>query len=344
MKTIIFKTDASINIGFGHLRRCVTLAKQLLKQGCLVHFLINNNHAAINFLKQECLEYNIVSESDNENFIETQNKIEQLGAVILVVDSYRVQLEELHKITIPKVYLDDLGTTDCVFDLIVNPSIFLKQDEMKDPRFLYGPRYALLREEFSRKIAKKVSDKVEKVLLTLGGSDPNNHTLQLLQCMHNKCPELEIVTILGPFFTEEVKKEIVNYVIGKETITIEDSPGSLPLLMSEADLVVSAGGQTTYELAALGCPAIILSVADNQASNIEMFTKSGALCFIGSIDQESIEQVFSNTLSDLLSDKNKREAMSEAAMQLVDGFGAQRVAVEICSLKSVATKGVQVGV
>lgn len=340
MKTIIIKTDASATIGFGHLRRCMTLAKELFKQECAVYFLINNDQAAVNFLKQESFKYTVVSEADNENFVDTRKKIEQLSADVLVIDSYRVTLEGLHEISIPKVYMDDLGITDCVFDLVVNPSLLVKKDEIKDPRFLYGPRYALLREDFSNNNSKKISDKIEKVLLTLGGSDPKNHTLKLLQYLYGESPELELVVVLGPFFTEEVKKQIIDYSLSKENIVIEDSPGNLPLLMYQADLIVSAGGQTTYELSALGIPAIIFSVVANQTSNIEMFSKSGAICFIGSTEQENIKQVFSTALTDLLHDKNKRKAMSDAGKQLVDGLGAQRVAFEICSLKCVETKGV----
>ena len=101
--------------------------------------------------------------------------------------------------------------------------------------------------------------------------------------------------------------------------------------MEEADLTISAAGQTLYELACVGCPTVAFSVAANQKTHLAMMEDTGVLVSAGDADVDDVVSKSGMSLSTLMADNDKREAMSAAGQKLIDGKGAQRVARKIVS-------------
>jgi spore coat polysaccharide biosynthesis predicted glycosyltransferase SpsG len=109
-------------------------------------------------------------------------------------------------------------------------------------------------------------------------------------------------------------------------VVIHRDPPDVRGLMLGADVALCAGGQTTYELAATGTPAIAVQVAANQAGNLRGLEAAGALVWAGSVEDADLGDRVMAALAALAGDGARRAAMSRAGRALVDGKGIERVA------------------
>jgi spore coat polysaccharide biosynthesis predicted glycosyltransferase SpsG len=103
---------------------------------------------------------------------------------------------------------------------------------------------------------------------------------------------------------------------------MHEAPPELAPLMAAADLAVCAGGQTTYELAAMGLPAVALCIADNQRINLDALAQVPTLLL-------SDAAALSSTVRALAADRTQQQRLSQRGRALVDGRGADRVAAAL---------------
>jgi spore coat polysaccharide biosynthesis predicted glycosyltransferase SpsG len=107
-------------------------------------------------------------------------------------------------------------------------------------------------------------------------------------------------------------------------------------LMLEADLAISGGGQTTFELAATGVPTVAIRMAKNQTLTLETLAEAGALVRGGDAEDPALAASVTAALETLLEDGDRRAAMSRRAREAVDGRGVLRVASEVRALGAAA--------
>ncbi len=100
--------------------------------------------------------------------------------------------------------------------------------------------------------------------------------------------------------------------------------------MREADLAISAGGTTLYELCACGTPSISYSVADNQFGNVRAFDREGLISCAGDIRSGTVPEMLGKLIAAF--DRNERSARSERMRHVVDGRGADRIAEALIRL------------
>ena len=138
-----------------------------------------------------------------------------------------------------------------------------------DTLFLLGPQYLMLREEFSDKSNFVVHPTVHNILVVLGGSDSLELMPGILSMLDDMQDDFVINAIIGPFANNENN---VRQVIDKSrhVINLFHSPDAIQELMLQADLAISAGGQTLYELLCLGCPTVAIEVALNQKKQFQL--------------------------------------------------------------------------
>ena len=95
--------------------------------------------------------------------------------------------------------------------------------------------------------------------------------------------------------------------------------------MASADLAITAGGMTTFEMAALGIPVMILQIADNQVPITRAWQKCGYGVDMGYLDRLRPDYLQREMMS-LMQNTTRRKAMAAAGLSLVDGQGTGRVA------------------
>jgi spore coat polysaccharide biosynthesis predicted glycosyltransferase SpsG len=107
-------------------------------------------------------------------------------------------------------------------------------------------------------------------------------------------------------------------------IHLVHNPPDMASLMAWADLAVSAGGSTCWELAFMGLPALTLVLAENQRGVVAGLSQAGAVGTLGWYAEISDEQIAIRLVS-LLEDRTLRRQMSDLGRELVDGLGTERL-------------------
>lgn len=261
---------------------------------------------------------------------ETLDIVRQTGATALVVDSYDVSEEALAATHVSFVaVIDDLGDRSLPVDLVINGSIHamaLHYRVQSRTRLLLGPRYMLLRDEFAREPQRIVRERVERMLITVGGSDPSSLTPRMMEWVRHALGRVEIDVVVGPLFPFACAERVETMAREDSSVTIHRDPWDISRLMLAADIALCGGGQTAYELAATGTPAAAIRLAANQTGNLTGLSAEGAIAWIGDLGHGDLRAKVVTELVGLSSSPARREAMSRSGRRLVDGRGAQRVA------------------
>ncbi len=329
---VAFRTTAGPTIGLGHLRRCVTLAQALQLHGIVCHFSIDHDPAALRFLRE--YGFDGIEERDKHDLIRTLEYLERWGARALVVDSYAIEDGRLGQLKGPfVVVIDDLGGRPLPVDLIVNGSANaaeLTYCTRPETQLLLGPEYVLLREEFSREPQRTVRGRVERVLISVGGTDRFQLTSRMVAWTHEALGQVVTDVVVGPFFSQDAVQELEQLAENSQGIVVlHRDPPYMRELMLACDLAVAGGGQTAYELAATGTPAVAIRLADNQTGNLKGLSGSGALTWVGDASDRDLHGKAVVALVELSVDPKHRREMGRTGRRLVDGRGAKRVAQAI---------------
>ena len=215
-------------------------------------------------------------------------------------------------------------------DVIVNQNIFaerLKYNCDPSARLLLGPRYALLRREFLQWANSRGTavDRAKRVLVSMGGGDPDNQTLKVLRSLRRlQVSDLEVKAIVGlhnPHY-EQLRTEAERPGPGR--VELVYNPADIPSLMAWADIAISAGGSTCWELCFMGVPILVMELIDNQTGVVEGLADAGVAVNVGHF-QNVTEDLLTRKIGNLLYDRDKRQSLSSSARRLVDGRGATRV-------------------
>jgi len=270
-----------------------------------------------------------------EDLVQTLEQADRHECSAVVVDSDHVEydyLEKLRKSGFFVCAIKDSAPYAFPCHMVVNGNadaqILGYQSATQDTVFLLGPKYAILRPEFWQPPSRAFSDRVDRVLVTMGGADPFYLTAGILELLDALPGTFSVSAVIGPFFehVEDIERAAQG---SRREVTLHRSPDSVYHLMLEADLAVSAGGQTLYELACAGCPTVALRMASNQDGQLAVFERAGFLKIAGPGDGKLIVERIRTLLLSLLSDPHTRKEMGRTGRGMVDGRGGERIAAAI---------------
>lgn len=299
---IVIRVDASLQIGTGHLMRCLTLADALQKQGAEVSFIsralkgnliqhIEDKGYVVYRLDSLFSEIENLTQLDanslpherwlgatqEEDAEACQPILEQISPEWLIVDHYAIDYR--WQLLLKKFYnklmvIDDLSDRKHVCDLLLDQTFNRKETDYKslvphNCQLLLGSKYALLRPEFVRwreySLQRRTTPILKNILISMGGVDENNVTGQILQELKtcNLSEELTITVVIGT--TSPNIGEIKKIAASMPNATeVKVSVDNMAELMAKADLAIGAAGSTTWERCCLGLPCIHIVIADNQ--------------------------------------------------------------------------------
>ena len=314
---IIFHAEGNSKVGMGHVKRCIALSQELIKRvDCDISYLMLNSDSG----EKEVIEcgYRTTTRMPNE----TVDII--ITSLPEVRDDY---LEQLKKKTKLLVCIDDSKRDFFSADIVVRGSIvpeLRRYDPACSGRFLLGKNYMILNKEFQKFSGrdKKINPVIKSVLITLGGSDVNNFTPNVMDALDRLNLDIEKTVVLGPAFknTERLKK-YRGYKLKYNISNMAD-------LMFESDLIIAGGGMTLYELACVGTPAIVLCQTEYQLLEANYFAKEDVIINLGS-EKDITKKMIAHNVMLLFNDNKKRKQMSIAGKRLIDGKGVERVTKEI---------------
>lgn len=321
MKVTIL-TEGGRDTGYGHITRCTSVYQAFEERGIKSQLIVNGDETIENLLKGKY--YKIF------NWLDDQQLLFEIldNANIVFIDSYLAEhdiYERISEQVKTAVYFDDDLRIDYPRGFVLNGAIFAEQlpyPKKEDVTNLLGTMYTPIRREFWDTPPKLIHKEVETLMVTFGGSDMCNVTPKVQKVLNKTYPYLQKKIITTRFFANmsEIKK-----LRDKNTELIYE-PDAIELkeIMRESDIAISAGGQTLYELASVGVPTIGICIAQNQLQNVNGWSKSGLLEYIGWYNNKDIQSKLIAALEKMKS-YNKRFSCSKKTRELIDGKGSRRV-------------------
>jgi UDP-2,4-diacetamido-2,4,6-trideoxy-beta-L-altropyranose hydrolase len=327
---LIFRVEAGKQIGLGHLQRCLGLAAAPVFAGARVRFVMAGAPDAHTRVAAAGFESLTVAPgaSDLDLVLDCAGDASPAVVVVDWREADQEYLWRLRRSGAVVVSLDDLGGMPFPSHVVVNSNSFAAElsyaSASGDTEFLIGPSYLILRPEFWDVPAPEPRDDVGTVLVTFGGGDRLGLTVPIVRLIA-EAPEFsraKIVVLAGPFMAGAADLSALQSGAGR--IDVRRAPPQVVDVMRDADVAVSAGGQTLYELARVGCPTVGIEVSTDQTDQLRTLEARGVIRAVRGRSSSDLQAV-SAALRELAGDAAARRQLSSAGRCLVDGRGAQRV-------------------
>jgi UDP-2,4-diacetamido-2,4,6-trideoxy-beta-L-altropyranose hydrolase len=355
---IVFRTDASIQIGSGHVMRCLTLADALKQQGAECYFICREHPGHLNTLieehghqvhtlplatqpeshkQAELAHAHWLGASRQGDFQQCQPLLQSLQPDWLIVDHYALDhhwQQPLRSDCRNIMVIDDLADRKHDCDLLLDQTFGRKAQDYQPLvpstcEILCGSQYALLRPEFAQwreySLRRREEGRLKQLLINLGGVDKDNITTQILKSLQNSAlpKNCKITVVMGPSapWVEEVKQEAKQLPWETE---VKVGISNMAELMVNSDLAIGAAGATSWERCCLGLPTIMVVLADNQKTIANQLVAAGAALKINSQDlSATIPQLETKLTPDTL------KYLSQSSASVCDGQGLRRVTIQL---------------
>lgn len=319
---IFIVTEAGRKIGFGHFTRCRAIADAFERRGIRPHFIINGDAGVRRFVGGKS--------SSIFNWLKKQSKLLKIiaNADVVIIDSYLAKAllyKQISRLVKLVVYLDDNNRISYPPGVIINAAICAHK--LKYPRtigrtYLLGAKFVALRKAFWSVAPIHPNRQIRAIMIAFGGSDPRNMTPRVLRALTKEFPCLtkEVVVGQGVINLDEIKKNADR----KAKLIYCSGDSKMIKAMRSCDIAVSAGGQTLYELARLGVPALTFVVAQNQMNNVLAWQDAGFTDTIGCWKDQDITLKLAKGIRHL-EKENLRKKRGAIGRRLIDGRGAMRI-------------------
>ncbi len=355
---VVFRTDASHQIGTGHLMRCLTLARALRERGAECRFICREHPGhLLSLIRAEgfvdvALPFNPRAPNRPDETAEpalahaawlgtdwrtdAEGTRQALGETIadwLVVDHYALDArwESALRPHVGRIMvIDDLADRHHDCDLLLDQNLIADMGHRYDGKLpahcgrMLGPDYALLQPQYAELHPRTPSREgpVQRVLIYFGGADTENLTgraIAAFAALHREDIALDVVINPSGLQAEAVREQVRS----QPYITLHEGVPSLAPLMVKADLAIGAGGATSWERCCLGLPTLIITLAENQKPIAAELDRRGLARWLGhhdEVDEATLTQALEEVTASKLS-----PAWSETCQRLVDGRGTERV-------------------
>ncbi|BBI31781.1 UDP-2,4-diacetamido-2,4,6-trideoxy-beta-L-altropyranose hydrolase [Cohnella abietis] len=344
---IYIRADASVEIGSGHIIRCLTLADRLKPKADIAFICQELQGNLISYIRSRGYSVGVLPptqgswQTDAEFTMAYVSNHSSLTVDWLIVDHYGLdaRFEAMLNRHVKRVMvIDDLADRPHQCDLLLDQNPYENGEKRylglvkSSTTLLLGPEYALLKPEFTgaKTHVSRRSGEVRNVLVSFGGADHTGETVKTLQSLEQLQQIVEdklcIKVLIGKI---NAQAERIHTMCARLNNTecyghVED----VASFMKEADLAIGSGGTTTWERCCLGLPAIVIITADNQMELSEYAARLGVITLLGRAEQVQIGHIRDKVL-EFMRNTQQMTMMSEKGFQLVDGLGADRTVEEL---------------
>lgn len=355
MMQFIFRADASIQIGSGHIMRCLCLAEELKKHNAQIYFIVRY---LPEYLRKIILEKGFhvfylpespfetddlfhstwLGVSQKDDAISTLNIIQKLKVKPdwLIVDSYALdeRWEKTVKPAVDKVLvIDDLADRvhDC--DVLLDQNQYLNLegryvDKVKSTtKLLLGAHFSILRDEFieQKKYVHVRGNEVKRVFLFFGGMDQFNYTGKILKALQTVLSKnIKVDVVIGQLHPDKQNIMHICLVNGYQCYV---QVSNISELMAQADIAIGAGGSACWERCCVGLPSLAFAIAENQ---IQLTKDAGyqKIIYSPEIDLNNSNAV-AIEINNFIKNSLLRKQISINCLNLVDGLGKQYIVSQL---------------
>jgi UDP-2,4-diacetamido-2,4,6-trideoxy-beta-L-altropyranose hydrolase len=359
---IVFRADASLVIGSGHVMRCLTLATGMRARGAEAVFVCREQPGhlmaliadrgfrvlrlpapAPSFVPETRLAHAAwLGASAEEDAATTSAAVREaeIHADWIVADHYAIDAkwqDLVRPVTRHVMAIDDLADREHRCEILLDQNLIEGMNERyrgrvpEGCRTLLGPEYALLQPMYAE-LHEKLEPrrgKARRLFLFVGGADTDNLTGRVLDAfigLRRSDVEMDAVITVNSPHVESVRGKVAPY----GNIRLHSSLPTLAPLMAQADLAVGAGGATTWERMCLGLPSIVISLADNQRPVAEWLHRNELIDWIGDKSEASVERIAAALERAL--DMSSLEDWSRRCARVCAGRGTSLVAEQLMAI------------
>lgn len=364
---VVFRTDASLDIGTGHVMRCLTLADALRARGARCRFICRAHLGnLLDLIRQRGHQAHAlplteapvaVGAARNELLAaqaawlgtdwatDAQQTLAAFGAAPVdwqIVDHYALDARwesSLRTASRRLMVIDDLANRAHDCDLLLDQNLGRTVDDYAPLvpgacKILVGTHHALLRPEFEQlrpsSLARRQTPALKRILVALGGVDLPNVTGAILTQLARQPlqPQTKLTVVMGGH--APALRDVQRLALAMPWPTeVLVGIEDMAARMAESDFAVGAAGSSAWERCCLGVPSLCVVLADNQKVIATALEAAGAAL----VSQNGL---FGRTEAELIARLQVNpaallERMSCAAAALVDGQGASRVAACLVS-------------
>lgn len=363
---VAIRVDGSTQIGSGHVLRCLALAEALRSAGGTVRFVLREHDVSFaDRFERSGFEFRLLrqpgpagSQADGTpaharwlGVTEAVDAAETIAALAgwqpdwVVVDHYAItaawhdSVREALRCRIAAI--DDLADRPLAADLIVdhNPSVDHGAKYAgcngRSARILGGPRFALLSAAYRDGARYRWHDEVRSIGVFLGGVDRDNTSALALSSARRAgfAGPVEIVSTHANPRLAELEAAVAADPLASLALDLPN----LVAFFAAHDLQIGAGGGASWERCRIGAPAIVLRCADNQKVVTAALRAADAALAV----DDPGEGALTEAIATLLANPGRRAEIAANALELVDGRGAQRVALTMLASSLVVRRAQQ---
>lgn len=310
---IIFNAIAHKDVGLGHVYRSLGLAKELSEYEILF-VCSNESQGLVGQMVKGVYPLRIFS---NEDIF---NNIISLRPKAVVNDILSTEAKDilfLKENDVTVINFEDLGRGATCTDLTINelyenpPSDYLKNAG----NILWGKDYFFLRDEFLDTEPNIFQTEVSSILITFGGTDPNNLTQVSFSSLADYCHKtgITIYIVTGPGYS--TYKELKEATSTKESVYLTHATGVISNIMQKAQIAISSNGRTVFELAHMNVPTLVISQHEREETHGFSNQKNG-MVNLGVFNNEISEGVILHSFKKIVEDNNFREQLHKNASEV----------------------------
>jgi UDP-2,4-diacetamido-2,4,6-trideoxy-beta-L-altropyranose hydrolase len=335
---VVFRADASPQIGGGHIVRCLALADRLAAEGWTCTFAVSSETlGSVPALASSRHHVHVVECLADAAFLSALGPVD-----LLVVDHYGLDesLEAPCREMVRAILvIEDLANRKHHAEILVDATFGRTKDDYRelvppDCRLLLGPDYALLRPEFaatrSAALARRSESQLQRILVCMGNSDPHDVTSLALDAIDRCGRPFDVDVVLG---SASPNRDAVAVRLRGARHRLHVDSRDVAGLMREADVAISSCGTIAWERCVLGLPAVAVITADNQRVIAQNLANAGAIVLAGAWDEVTANHLHAS-LARLAAAPERLGAMASAAAKICDGDGTRRVSRAVAELAS----------
>jgi UDP-2,4-diacetamido-2,4,6-trideoxy-beta-L-altropyranose hydrolase len=366
---VVFRADASLDIGSGHVMRCLTLADALRKTGAKCHFLtrllpgnmaksIAQKGHQVTLLKPPASGFHPMDSYEDwlavpqlQDIEECAPKISSLcggrSSSLVVMDHYGLHNTWVSGAVpgdIPVLVIDDLANRVHQCDLLLDQNLGRMQSDYQSlvpapTPVLTGPEFALLRPTFAQSrgaaLARRVDGRARHILIAMGGMDKDNTTSDVLRALSSvELPKDFRATVVLNGSAPNLSSVRTEADKMPFQVEVRTDVADMAALMTDADMSVGGAGSTSWERCCLGLPSFIVTIADNQIPAALALDAAKGATYLGDIRKDQWQKSLSDTMWRILADPDRLRQMARNSSLICDGRGAERVVDAISKVVS----------
>ena len=358
---IVFRVDASIQIGSGHVKRCQSLGAALVRLGAKVSYLTRATDVPAGNLF-DCQPFDLITLPHAERRViaggpnqlchegwlttdwqtdadQTIKSLSGQQVAMVIVDHYAIdarwQQRVADALNCRMVAIDDLADRPLAVDLIIDHNHAddharkYQAANLSGAPILGGPRHAMLAERFEHAVRNPADDPVRSVGIFMGGIDQLNLSETAMRGLRVAAQfrgSIEIVTTsINP---HRERLEALAAADGDTQVTVDAR--DLACFFGRHELHMGAGGGATWERCCLGTPSVAVVAAENQR---QVLRPLALLNVLDLVEPEAPDaEVLGAHARILINHPKRRIELSRNAMQLVDGKGCNRISEQLMNL------------